>query len=228
MEPITTLLGAGVVILGRKFAINSGKKFAINLLDKYGLLSAKAYLDKAMSCECLDDSITYTLKALKKNPDYKEAYNWREILLLNVKNKVSVLNSEKNKQKENISLKNSELEKIKKKSYELITEKEKANKLRNILLFLFIVPLFFFAVNFSFPDFKFLFISGGVLSLALITYFVVNTFNKIKCMQEEISQCYHDMKMVENKIRAIQESIKAIDEGIELMIERRNILTEGV
>jgi tetratricopeptide (TPR) repeat protein len=239
MEPITAILGAGLVIAGRKFAINKGKKFVIELLDKYDLLPAKIYLNKAMECGDLDLSIEYTLKALKKNPNYKPALNWKEILQINIENKIENLQNIRSKFIKEIEQKNSELKRIRNIQSELKNNilNIKSKIIPNIIkyTFSFIVAtallsyllIFFFRIisNNQLIAFSGLISASIILPISVI---YISSLLKISLIRKEIHNYEESIKILQREIEEINLKLKGIEEGIEILKNRKKILNEHI
>jgi tetratricopeptide (TPR) repeat protein len=228
MEPITAILGAGLVIAGRKFAINKGKKFVIELLDKYDLLPAKIYLNKAMECGDLDLSIEYTLKALKKNPNYKPALNWKEILQINIENKIENLQNIRSKFIKEIEQKNSELKRIRN-----IQSKIIPNIIKYTFSFIVATALLSYLLIFFFRIISNnqLIAFSGLISASIIlpiSVIYISSLLKISLIRKEVHNYEESIKILQREIEEINLKLKGIEEGIEILKNRKKILNEHI
>ena len=236
MEAFTALIGAGLLIAGRRFGINMGKDFVINVADSLGLLSADHYVAKAMECDDLDSSIEYTMKALRRNAIHEGALNWRELLEANVDGKIKTLLSLKNAH-ENAAAKNkAERAKITRRISELT---EKAQRLeasrvklaaKTALLFFLPSVLFICAYLFSFaPSREDALLPCTLLAAASFLFPAFFSFaaNAIKTatLNHAISSHETRARVLHKENETLSAELTAITEGIMHFAKRKEFLS---
>lgn len=236
MEPITTgILLAPIIIFGRKFVINKGKKLVIDLLDKFGYLSAKTYLGKAIDCGDLDLSIEYTLKALKKNPNYKPALTWKEILQTNIEDKIKNLQDIKDNFLKEIKQKKSEIQEIRNAQSKL---KHNIEDIKNNIIPLIIkyaslsgaitILLSYFFIFFLNVISNYQWTIFSILTIISITFPILiiytNSHSKISLIEKEICNYDNQCKIIQDKIEEINNEIRKVDEGLAHLQNRKKIL----